>query len=48
MSSMKIILFSVLAAFIGAASALAMRGLLAAPAPYYFYKDGKLGLPGCR
>ena len=19
-----------------------------APAPYYFYKDGKLGLPGCR
>lgn len=32
MSSMKIILFSVLAAFIGAASALAMRGLLAAPA----------------
>ena len=23
-------------------------GRCGAPAPYYFYKDGKLGLPGCR
>ena len=24
------------------------RGRCKAPAPYYFYKDGKLGLPRCR